>query len=67
MYHRRIHEEDLAGHSNFLFRKSTVVGTFFQRTFSQWYIKQNIIFSGRMFQTCIFTVIQKKLKTIKGN
>ena len=32
MYPRRNHEDDLAGHLSFLFKKPRVVGTVFQKT-----------------------------------
>ena len=52
---RRNHEDDLAGHSSFLFGKPRVVGTFFQRTCSQWHIQQHRVFTSRVFQICIFS------------
>ena len=48
---------------SFLFGKPRVVGTFFQRTCSQWHIQQHRVFTSRVFQICIFSC---DLKWAKG-
>ena len=59
-YLRRNHGDDLVRHSSFLFEKSRLVGTIFQRTCSQWYIQQHRIFTSRVFQICNFSCDSKR-------
>ena len=61
-YPKRNHENDLAGHSSFLFGNSRVAGTFFQSTSSQWYTQQHRVFTSRVFQIRIFYCDSKGTK-----